>query len=275
MTDTSIHLLILFAGAALIGRTVNVFVGNSLAIPPEAISIETRRAEAASEDAIPIAAFLQRNLFKALRERDVEDRVSKTDRCEPSRIDAVLLATLVSSEPEASVAMFQAKHEVGGFRVGDLFEHAEIMAIDRRRVLVERAGRCETFSLQENEPRAAPRAPEVGDGIQQIGGDEYEIPRAEVDAILSDLSRVAPIVRIVPSFHDGRADGFKLFAIRTGSFVSRLGVQNGDIIQRINGLEITDARAGLEIYAKLRDAQSITVDLVRRGTKKSLTYNIR
>ena len=40
--------------------------------------------------------------------------------------------------------------------------------------------------------------------------------------------------RIVPSFKDGVAQGFKLFSIRPDSIYSKIGIQNGDVIKRIS-----------------------------------------
>jgi general secretion pathway protein C len=305
------HLVVLFAGAFLVARTINVFVGNALATPAEAIAGDNSAARlrpptSAHEETTPINAFLERNVFKAAREdlvaeaaaaaeQHVEEGVFNPDQCEQSGVNAELLATIVSSVPEASVAMFadKAKQETDSYKVGDkLMDQAEIMAIEWRRVLVKRSGRCESFSLQEQKegvPSDAvatapppeqpaegnPDGPKFGEGVKQTGGDEYEIPKAEIDNVLSNLNQIATQARIVPSFHNGKANGFKLFSIRPGSLYSKIGIQNGDIIQKINGFEINSPDKALEIYSKLKDAQSISVDLVRRGKTKSLSYNIR
>jgi general secretion pathway protein C len=304
------HLVVLFAGAFLVARTINVFVGNSLETPAEAIAGEDARAgfrpggpASANDDSIPITAFLERNIFKAAREdliaeaqaaaqEQVEEGVFNADQCDQSGLNAELLATIVSSSPEASMAMFadKAKQEAESYRVGDkLLDQAEIVSIEWRRVLVKRSGRCESFSLQEQQeavpsdavaaapPPAVPGEgePKFGEGVKQTSGDEYEIPRAEIDNVLSNLNQIATQARIVPSFHNGKANGFKLFSIRPGSLYSKIGIQNGDIIQKINGFEINSPDKALEIYSKLKDAQSISVDLVRRGKTKSLSYNIR
>jgi hypothetical protein len=78
--------------------------------------------------------------------------------------------------------------------------------------------------------------------------------------------------RIVPSFKDGVAQGFKLFAIRPDSFYARLGLLNGDTVRRINGFEITTPERGLELYAQLKDAKELRVDIERRGTPMRLDF---
>jgi general secretion pathway protein C len=78
----------------------------------------------------------------------------------------------------------------------------------------------------------------------------------------------------VPSFKDGKANGFKLFSIRPGSLYSKIGIQNGDVVQRINGYEMSSPDKALEIYTKLKDSKQVTVDLLRRGKPQTVDYSI-
>mgnify|MGYP001382018024 CR=1 FL=1 len=68
--------------------------------------------------------------------------------------------------------------------------------------------------------------------------------------------------------------GFKLFSIKPGSIYSKLGMKNGDVIQKINGYEMNSPDKALEIYQKLRDASSVNIDLLRRGQSVQMGYNI-
>ncbi len=114
----------------------------------------------------------------------------------------------------------------------------------------------------------------TGKGIHKTGPNTYEIEQSEIDATLSNLNSIATQARIVPSFKDGQANGFKLFSIRPGSLYSKIGIKNGDVISRINGYEITSPDKALEIYSKLKNAKQITVDLNRRGKPQTLDYSI-
>lgn len=307
------HLAALFAGAFLVARTVNAFVGSALTTTPEKIA-ETapRRAVAtqAREEGVSLAAFLERNIFKAARE-DIaaaaaaaaaaeaafddpnEDGGGEIDtkNCEPSSLAANLLATIVASDPSASMAVFQdtGASTTVAYRVGEkVLDQGEVVSIEWRNVKVRRNGRCELFSLEEQKATVAATAPPpltadgaddmsgaFGKDVKKVSESEYEIPRAEIDNVLSNLNQVATQARIVPSFQNGKANGFKLFSIRPNSLYSKIGIQNGDIVQKINGYEMNSPDKALEIYSKLKDAQSITVDLVRRGKSQTLSYNIR
>jgi general secretion pathway protein C len=303
------HLVLLALAAFLVARTVNAFVAGELATPAEAIAATTAAdANKGNQPVIagaPISAFLDRNIFHAKREdlavveadtqSPADSGTFDPDHCDRSQMSAGLIATVVSLTPEDSIAVFEDrnKKETVSLRMGEkLLDEAEIVLIDWRRVTVKHSGRCEEFSLEEDDPakatvasvtppgettptEGAPVDNELGKDIKKVSDTEFEIPRKEIEGVLSNLNTVATQARIVPSFHNGKANGFKLFSIRPGSLYSKIGIQNGDIVQRINGYEINSPDKALEIYSKLKDAQSISVDLVRRGKQSTLSYQIR
>ena len=75
-------------------------------------------------------------------------------------------------------------------------------------------------------------------------------------------------------FKNGVANGFKLFSIVPDSLYSKIGIQNGDVIRRINGYEMNSPDKALEIYQKLRDANRIEVEVERRGDTVRKSYSI-
>lgn len=261
---------------------------------------------------VPVSAFLDKNVFKAQREdleeaerlrkqaeedaaKDNEPELGDVDlaNCSKSAMAKNLVATVVTSDDSRSVAVFAGAGKDGAteaFYVGDKLDDATIRRVLWRRVLVDNAGRCEYFTMEAEDPNAAlasaatvaPVTPEGGDdkgqielAVKKLGESEFEIPRGDIDNVLSNLSSVATQARIVPSFQNGKPNGFKLFSIRPGSLYSKIGIQNGDVIQKINGYEMNDPAKAFDIYSKLKDSPAITVDLVRRGKTQTMTYNIR
>jgi general secretion pathway protein C len=115
---------------------------------------------------------------------------------------------------------------------------------------------------------------DLGKGIKKTGDNSYEVEQSEVDKALGNLSSLATQARIVPAFEGGKPVGFKLFSIRPNSLYSKIGIQNGDVIKRINGYEINSPDKALEIYQKLKDSKNVTLDLKRRGKPMTLEYGI-
>jgi general secretion pathway protein C len=123
-------------------------------------------------------------------------------------------------------------------------------------------------------PRPAPGPTKGMEGVRQLADNKYEIDRGTLDSTLSDLNKIATQARIVPSFKNGVANGFKLFSIQPGSLYASIGVENGDVIQRVNGYEINSPEKALELYQKLRESQHVTIELERGGQSIRKEYNI-
>jgi general secretion pathway protein C len=172
--------------------------------------------------------------------------------------------------------------------VGDSIQGAEVTDIERERVIVLNTGRREYIDNQPgdgagmpvNVPVAEPPKPVAaaagpGSGIRAVSENEYEVPRGEIDRTLGNLNEVAMQARIVPAFKDGQAQGFKLFSIRPDSIYSKIGVQNGDVIKRINGFDMNSPEKALEVYSKLKEANHIVIELERNGSAIRKSNNIR
>jgi type II secretory pathway component PulC len=112
-------------------------------------------------------------------------------------------------------------------------------------------------------------------GIKVIDPTHYEVMRALLDAVLSDPMSVAKGARVVPAMTNGKATGFKLYAIRPSSLFAKLGFTNGDTLEKINGYALDSADKALEVYSKVHDAAKLDVEIVRRGKPVTLTFAIK
>jgi len=112
-------------------------------------------------------------------------------------------------------------------------------------------------------------------GIKKIDESTFEVDRGLVDKVLANPMAVAKGARVVPSVKNGKANGFKLYAIRPSSVYAKLGLSNGDTIHSINGFDLTSPDKALEVYTKVKEATSLSVSLTRRGKPMNLNYSIR
>jgi general secretion pathway protein C len=214
-----------------------------------------------------------------------------------------LLATGVASDQTQSVATVinTASSRSGLYSVNEFIPEAgKIVAISGRYIDFEnssskRVERLELLGLNTGprppDPVAAPVAApttaagpenpeaafmaEVQKGVKKIDDTHYEIDRGLVDKVLADPTTVARSARIVPSIKDGKANGFKLYAIRPNSAFAQIGMQNGDTIQAVNGFEMSSPDKALEVYTKVKSATSLSIQVLRRGQSVTMDYTIR
>ena len=149
--------------------------------------------------------------------------------------------------------------------------------------------RC--FLAQNMPPRAAPAAPAapvasatpseggalggVLEGIERVSANEFNVRRSTVDRILESQAELMRTTRIMPVDQGGRVIGVQLFGVRGNSLLGRLGMQNGDVLNRINGLDIGSPDRALEAYSRLRTSDNLQVSVTRNGQPVNIDFHIR
>jgi type II secretory pathway component PulC len=124
-------------------------------------------------------------------------------------------------------------------------------------------------------PSTAPPDPLV-DSIRRIDALHYEVPRSTLDQLLANPDQYARQARIVPSVRSGQPDGFKLYAIASGSLWFAIGLASGDTIHSVNGHDLSTPDKALELYRKGKDATELQILVGRRGgLEETIVITIR
>ena len=118
-------------------------------------------------------------------------------------------------------------------------------------------------------------AQSIAAGIREVDPTTRDVDRSLVDKVLANPMAIAKGARVVPAVKDGKPAGFKLYAIRPSSVYAKLGLANGDTVEKVNGYALTSADAALEVYTKLREAKRVELDVVRRGKPVRLVWIIK
>jgi general secretion pathway protein C len=111
--------------------------------------------------------------------------------------------------------------------------------------------------------------------IKKTSDTSYEIPQDVIDIVLNSPTALMRSARVVPAVKDGQARGFRLYAIRPSSLYAKIGLQNGDTVVKLNGMDLISADKALEAYTKLQGAKKVVVELERRGQPVQLTYTVK
>lgn len=116
--------------------------------------------------------------------------------------------------------------------------------------------------------------PAVAQGIREVSESEVLITRAAFDAALANQASLMRLARVIPHQENGRVVSVRIYGIRRTSLLGRLGFRNGDGLRRVNGYDMTSPESALEAYARLRTADELHVDLVRRGVARTQLVRI-
>ena len=289
----ALSLAAVLLGAYLAARTVNTVAASAIAPRPALVqqaasTPQPLLAQHTELDADKVAKLFDVPLPKPVvaGSESAPEPVSKGWNPVPvkSSLHATLVGTAIADPARYSLCQIANPdlNETQVYAIGDKYQGARIYGVERERVLLDNAGANEFIDNNAAAPNigvtALPQPPVAanggGDGVKQLSENQYVVAKVEINNALTNLSDLATKARIVPSFKNGVANGFKLFSIVPDSLYAKIGVQNGDVIRRINGYEMNSPDKALEIYQKLRDASRIEIELERRGETVRKSYSI-
>lgn len=127
----------------------------------------------------------------------------------------------------------------------------------------------ETLASAETEPRA-----ETAPTVKKEGAGKFTVDQRELDDAISNIDRLFTEIRAVPNFSGGKVSGMKILSVKGNSIFAKLGLRRGDVLQKINGLEL-DVKRGFEIFNQLKDQKTIQLDLIRQGQPTTMEYEVR
>lgn len=247
--------------------TISPFDGSSVA-PPSA----TGTAQTEGED--------EENLDDLLLSENPGDFHESTS-CRKTSLSGTLVGTMAASDPSAGFALLEnSERKIQMLEVGDLVQTGvRVMAVVRHKVFLDNNGTVECFIHGEVDEKLPPQQPTSASpddgGIRKVSETEYIISRSEIQRAMENLNMLATQARIVPSFKDGVSNGFRIYSIRPGSLFQKIGMKNGDVIQRINGEDLDSPEKALSLYSQLRTQGKITMDMLRRGQPVQMDYTIQ
>ncbi len=114
-----------------------------------------------------------------------------------------------------------------------------------------------------------------GAGVKKLADGRFMVDQKEVLDSTENMAQILTQARAVPYMEQGKTAGFRISEIVPGSIYSKIGLQNGDVIQRVNSQSLDDPGKFFQLYQGLRNERNIAIDLVRGGQRVTLNYEIR
>ena len=288
----ALNLAAVLLGAYLAARTVNTIAATAIAPKPALVqqaasAPQPAAAQRTELDADKVAKLFDVPLPKPAAAGNETAAEQPRTGWNPipvrSSLHGTLVGTAIADPRRYSLVQITNPdlNETQVYAIGDKYQGARIYAVEKERVLIDNNGVNEYIDNSAAAPpnigvSPVPQPPQAGggEGVKQLSENQYVVAKSEINNALTNLSDLATKARIVPSFKNGVANGFKLFSIVPDSLYAKIGIQNGDVIRRINGYEMNSPDKALEIYQKLRDASRIEIELERRGETLRKSYSI-
>jgi general secretion pathway protein C len=268
--------LVLAASAFLVADLVTLFMGASLEASMPPLRPSPPPASSSLGSAADVEAILRGNLFHP----DQRGGVSAFSTTEPlpAPIESThrLVGTVSGSGSfgfavlEEKSSKIQSLHRIDEQLPGG----AQLIAIERHEILIQVGPTTHRLAVEDDVPASTTVSGAAG-GVRELAANHWLIERRKVEAALANLPQLLTQARLVPNFSGGKADGSRLVGIKANSFFSDIGLQDGDILKRINDVEITDPLTLGRAFMQLQHEANINLDLQRRSQPLTLSYEIR
>jgi len=300
----SAHLAVLGISIVVAAGSLGMTLTRYLSLRAYAPKVGNRPA-AAAERVVPTSPPDQwTNLFAPAQGMKLASRLPAANAKSVSqapRTAFVLVGTIVSSSPAARRAILWAN----GMTLPKAFREQEevepgafLSSVERDKVWLTRGSEREMLEILPVGSKtrgslsppvaglksAAPGAPQAagtssppaGDiRVERLADNRFSIDEAGVTQLTTNINQYMTQVRLIPFFEGNKSAGYRIAAIRPGTTFEQLGFQGGDVLQQVNGLDVSSPEKLYTIFQNLKDEKKVSVNILRQGQKNTLTYEIR
>jgi len=165
--------------------------------------------------------------------------------------------------------------------IGELFEGYTLKEVYRDYVIFEKSNKQYRVELnlekipkiitskKNEEPQQ-----EIAKNIQLVD-DTYEVKRDYLNSYVNDFSKIWKDINIVDYKRKGKIAGFKIKYIKPKSVFETLDLKKGDIIKKVNNIEIKSYNVAIKIYNKNDKTKSLNIVIQRSNQQIEIKYEIQ
>ena len=291
-----IDLGILTLLAILLSDTALVWIRDRLTPPwrPALVKSTDSKTVEPGKATPDTGVIMQRNLFAAELEPPPPPKPGSAEAAPPP-LNLRLIGTIDLGNEDAKVILEdKTTKRQGLYRRGDRIGVAQVLEIERQHVVLLNVNRRETLSLNEEvvtipapvglgRPAAGPVAPTTAplpttngrDIIQKVGENTWVIDRDRIESAAGNMNQFLSSVRILPYFEQGKPMGFMVSRIPPGSLLSQAGLTNGDVIRKINEVEVASPAEAVKSFQQMKSGDTAKVEVQRNRKQEVFSYQFK
>ena len=275
--------------AALISRAVEYNLTEPHPMPP--LKTAASRTNQPSQAQI-ITAITERNLFDVDKAEPIAE--SSASIASAAVLDipfsAKLTGILLAKIPADSIAIITTDKDVYVLNTLDEQDGYKLKSATFDTAVVLYNGREHTLGLDNTttlfaappppEPQVTPEiTPPPAPASPALSAEstlQFSLQRGEVIDQLKDMNTLVRSLQISPLFNGAEYQGYRVTKMDENSPAKQLGLQQGDVIIRVNGTDLQDGPKPLfDMMNKIDEISVVTIDVTRNGEKKTLFVEIQ
>ena len=269
---TFILVAFLTLSAYFLADTVDTLIGRSLDAAPLAVS-PLERAVAAVQPRRELSDYtsvLERGLFG--------EGTAPSGGSAAAETTSYKLIGTIEGDSFSGAVLEDATGMQSFCRLGQkLPDGFKLVKVKRDRVSLERptGGTVELQTVDAAKIVNVAKPAMPGAGVRRVGEGRFMVDQQTVAANTDNLSQILTQARALPYSEGGKVVGFRISEIVPGSIYEQIGLQNGDVIQKINAQDVDDPGKFFQMYQGLKDERRVSIDVMRGGQRQTLNYDIR
>ncbi len=165
------------------------------------------------------------------------------------------------------------------YRLGDVVPGVGELAEIRRNAVLFRQGDQEEWLelaiMRGATPQGQAAVAATAAGRRPDAPLRKILDRREVAAATEDISKLLTQARAVPYTVSGKLEGYRIEYVVPQSFFDKVGLRVGDVLQRVNGIELKDPATMLALFQQVKNERTVRLDVLRESQRATFTYEIR
>ena len=294
------HVVFVTVASVMAADIAKEYVATRLSEPTVQRSARTGAPASPRTDLRRLADYAivsERNVFNANPVAENKAPAIVPQAVQPTQLRLRLIGIVAGASADRQYAVIEDLQRGGSqdlYQIGDTVQRAAIMDIRPDCVLLNRNRQNEKLCFDYNvapetnggggaaarrrrdaRSQAASATDEASDdAVVRVDQGTWRVKRDLITEQFADLGTLSRQVRVVPHTIQGRPSGFRLTRLRPG-LLQRIGLLNGDVLQRVNGLNINSPEEALKAYQAVQSEPTVRIEILRRNSPTTLTYEIR
>jgi general secretion pathway protein C len=262
---------LLTVSAYLLADTVDAMIGRSLDAAPKFTG-------PMSAERSPLVPRKELSDYSSILERGIfgEGKSAATGSASVEASTYTLIGT-VEGDAFAGAVLQDATNIQVFYRVDQsLPDGSKLVKVKRDRVSIKRPDGVIVEVQVVDDTKIVNVAKAVpGNGIRKVSDGKFMVDQREIASSTENLGTILTQARALPFMEQGKTVGFRISEIVPGSIYEKIGLVNGDVVQRVNSQDVDEPAKFFQMYQGLKDEKRISIDLLRNGQRQTLNYDVR
>jgi general secretion pathway protein C len=187
----------------------------------------------------------------------------------PSSLNLRLVGITVFGEKSSVIIQDLTKGTRGVYRLGDIIKGFKITEILQDSAILTQKDQELVLKLAKGEEFLQPEG-----FVRKVDKNSWVLSADKLTDMVSNIDQYAGQVIAFQHLENGKPAGFRIRHLTQGNDFEKMGIENGDIIKKVNGLEVNDLSDVLKTVYQLGNDKTFHVEVERNSQTQKLNYNL-